>query len=41
MPRGNAVVAWYAASGDWLRPMKKNETEEIEGSPPMRPPMPL
>ena len=41
IPNGNAVVAWYAAWGDWLRPMKKNEIEDIVGRPPMSPPIPL
>jgi len=39
--RGKTMVACDAVSGDWLRPMKRNETIEIAGSPPTRPPRAL
>ena len=35
------MVAYDAVSGDWLIPMKRNETIEIKGSPPTRPPRAL
>ena len=41
MPSGKAAVASDAAFGDWFRPMKKNEMDEMVGSPPMSPPIPL
>src|SRR5690348_16553579 len=39
--RGKTTVACDAVSGDWLRPMKRNETIETAGSPPTRPPSAL
>ena len=36
---GNTVVADEAISGDWVNPIKKNDNNAVEGSPPMNPPV--
>ena len=36
---GNTVVTDEAISGDCVNPMKKNDNNAVEGSPPMNPPV--
>jgi len=37
--RGKTVVTEEAISGDCVNPMKKNDNNAVEGSPPMNPPV--
>ena len=36
---GNTVVTDEAISGDCVNPMKKNDNNAVDGSPPMNPPV--
>lgn len=38
-PSGNSVVADEAIAGDCVNPIKKNDNNAVDGSPPIKPPI--